>query len=35
MSFCELPKDWSMNTELSDVKLGMYLGCLYQHRQQV
>ena len=35
ITFCQLPKDWSMNEELNDVQLGMYLGCLYQHRQQV
>jgi hypothetical protein len=33
--FCKLPKDWSMDKELNDVQVGMYLGCLYQQRQQV
>ena len=35
ITFCELPKDWTMNEELDDVKVGMYLGCLYQRQQQV
>jgi hypothetical protein len=24
-----------MNTELDDIQVGMYLGCLYQQRQNV
>ena len=34
-NFCKLPKDWTMSGDLSDVQIGMYLGCLYQQRQQV
>jgi hypothetical protein len=33
--YCQLPKDWSMNQEMNDVQVGMYIGCLYQQRQQV
>ncbi len=35
VQLCQLPKDWSMDKEMDDVQLGMYLGCLYQNRQQV
>jgi hypothetical protein len=35
VSLCQLPKNWSMNTELDDIQVGMYLGCLYQQRQNV
>ncbi|CAF3796085.1 unnamed protein product, partial [Rotaria sordida] len=34
-SFCQLPKDWSMNQEINGLRVGMYLGCLYQQRQQL
>ncbi|CAF4116740.1 unnamed protein product, partial [Rotaria magnacalcarata] len=34
-TLCQLPDDWSMNKELNDVQVGMYLGCLYQHRQNL
>ncbi|CAF3401610.1 unnamed protein product [Rotaria socialis] len=34
-TFCQLPEDWSMNKELNDVQVGMYLGCLYQHRKNL
>ncbi len=34
-NLCQLPKDWSMNQEMTDVQVGMYLGCLYQRRQNV
>ncbi|CAF3899565.1 unnamed protein product, partial [Rotaria sordida] len=34
-SFCQLPKDWSMNQDISGLQVGMYLGCLYQQRQQL
>jgi hypothetical protein len=35
VQLCQLPKDWSMDKEMDDVQVGMYLGCLYQNRQQV
>jgi len=35
IQLCQLSKDWSMDKEMDDVKVGMYLGCLYQNRQQV
>jgi hypothetical protein len=35
INLCQLPKDWSMKQDLSDVQIGTYLGCLYQQRQQV
>ncbi|CAF2406151.1 unnamed protein product [Rotaria sp. Silwood2] len=35
VTFCHLPKDWSMNQDISGVQVGMYLGCLYQQRQQL
>ncbi|UJR21808.1 hypothetical protein I4U23_024886 [Adineta vaga] len=35
VNLCELPTDWSMSTELNDAEVGMYLGCLYQKRQQL
>jgi hypothetical protein len=35
VQLCKLPKDWTMNEEMSDIQVGMYLGCLYQQRQQV
>jgi hypothetical protein len=35
VDYCKLPKDWSMNDDLNEVKLGIYLGCLYQQRQRV
>ncbi len=35
VNLCQLPTNWSMNTELDDIQVGMYLGCLYQQRQQV
>ncbi|CAF4465471.1 unnamed protein product, partial [Rotaria sp. Silwood2] len=35
VTFCQLPKDWSMNQDISGVQVGMYLGCLYQQRQQL
>jgi hypothetical protein len=35
VNLCKLSKDWSMEKEMNDVQVGMYLGCLYQQRQQV
>jgi hypothetical protein len=35
VTYCKLPKNWSMNDELNDVQVGMYLGCLYQQQQRV
>jgi golgi apparatus protein 1 len=34
-NYCDLPKNWSMAAQLSDTQVGMYLGCLYQRRQNV
>jgi hypothetical protein len=35
VTYCKLPENWSMNDDLNEVKLGIYLGCLYQQRQRV
>lgn len=34
-TYCKLPDNWSMSQAGNDVQVGMYLGCLYQNRQQV
>ncbi|CAF1086846.1 unnamed protein product [Adineta steineri] len=35
VNLCQLPTNWSMTNELKDDQIGMYLGCLYQQRQQL
>ncbi|CAF1437679.1 unnamed protein product, partial [Adineta steineri] len=35
INLCQLSTNWSMTNELKDDQIGMYLGCLYQQRQQL
>ncbi|CAF4720327.1 unnamed protein product [Rotaria sp. Silwood1] len=35
LDLCKLSPSWSMSNNMTDVQLGQYLGCLYQHKQQL
>jgi hypothetical protein len=35
VDLCELPTNWTMGTEMKDVRVGKYLSCLYQSKQKV
>ncbi|CAF3928857.1 unnamed protein product, partial [Rotaria magnacalcarata] len=35
INLCELPSDWSLTPNMSDVSLGEYLSCLYRHKKQL
>ncbi|CAF0753061.1 unnamed protein product [Didymodactylos carnosus] len=34
-TYCSLEKDWSLDKDMSDTKVGYLLGCLYQQREQL
>lgn len=35
VGFCKLSPTWASDQEMTDVQVGMYLGCLYQQRSQL
>ncbi|CAF3536870.1 unnamed protein product [Rotaria socialis] len=35
IKLCELPPNWSMTSNMSDVSLGQYLSCLYRHKKEL